>query len=107
MFGPEKPVPRPVPAKQELSERPEAVKTRLLARDRKIFLPLSWQKNTGPTFDRRGRGDSLDAGEGEAPKLKTSALCAARFSLPAAQRFGAYRMGGLSTAATLFLNFYS
>jgi hypothetical protein len=58
-----------------ISERPEAVKTRLLARDRKIFCPYPLAKNTGPAFDRRGRGDTIPARRGRSPlKTKTPAL---------------------------------
>ena len=64
------------------SERPETVKTRRLARDRLFFCPFS-QKNTGPTFDRRGRGDILAARRGAAllkQKLQPAGLSEFFFS---------------------------
>jgi hypothetical protein len=97
LFGPVKPVPRPVPAKFPSLERPERVKgpKRLAVLGGKAAKPASVSQR----LDARGRGDTLHAGRGEALlKTKTSARRAVRIPLPACNDSVRIKTGKLRTA---------
>jgi len=93
LFGPEKPVPRPVPAKAGLSERPEPVKTRPLARDRKIFCP-SLQKIPDPLLTGED-AEIASTQTGRSPlQSKTPALLGCPTLLPARKDSVGIETGG-------------